>query len=295
MVLKKKLDPKVILFNGAAAVIMGSAAVVHLKSVLFPPGIPVCSERYNRTITFTLERQGKLLSASDIQSIMAGRDYGVLDNFAVERIEGAPSKSVIGVDIKSGSAHPQNEAGTPGGIAFPWKPRAIPAGATSACLAYSVFLPADFEFEAGGTLPGIFGVRTGDLSEKADRFDTRVEWVDGGQAIHFMMIAAETSAGFYRSFAEQRFVLPRGRWVRLEQEVVLNEPGQSNAAVRFWMDGVLVSENKEAELRTRDDVLISGVAADVHFGIQKTEGDYPYARAKKNERVMLSPFELKFE
>ncbi len=289
----KKLNTKVILFNAAAVLVMGSAAVVQARNWLFPPQIAACSERYLRTITFTLERSGALLSASDIQASTSGMDYGVLDNFTVKRLKNGPAPVAMGIEIKPGTQQANHDNGQPGGISFPWKPRALPADTSATCLSYSVFLPADFDFETGGTLPGVFGARPDELSEKPDRFEVRVEWVNEGQSQQFMMLSTKQGSGFFRSQPDVRTAIPRGEWVKIEQEIVLNDPGIQNAIVRYWVNGVLKSENKEAELRVAPDVTIVGVAAELYFGTQRTDGDFPAGRSKKTEQIWLSPFELR--
>ena len=83
--------------------------------------------------------------------------------------------------------------------------------------------------------------------------------------------------------------LPRGRWVRVDQEVVLNTPKQSDGAARLWLDGKLEIEVKAVDIRDDANMAISGAVGDVFFGGSGTHG-----KASKEAVVWLSPFELRW-
>ena len=85
-----------------------------------------------------------------------------------------------------------------------------------------------------------------------------------------------------------------GRWVRIDQEVVLNTPGQDDGAVRLWVDGTLRTQLPKAVLRHSADVGIQGVMADVYFGGQVYDGRVSEGKALKDEQVQLTPFELRW-
>ena len=285
-----KLTPKVILFNAAAVLVMGAAVVVQLRDLVNPAQSQVCSGRYNKVVNFGLERQGQLLTASDIQSTAVGRDFGVMDNYSARMLKDGPAKAALGVRIAAGTAQPNNPNLPAGGLSFPWIPRVIPANASAACLGYNIFLPADFEFDAGGTLPGISGRR----ADGVDRFDTYVEWGSNGEVNQFVLQTSTKGTEHLRTSALSAAALPRGRWVRIDQEVVMNQAGAFDGIMRLWVDGALRSEHKQTEYRTVAEVSIEGVAADVYFGTQPTYQNFPAARARKAEQIWLTPFELRW-
>jgi hypothetical protein len=89
--------------------------------------------------------------------------------------------------------------------------------------------------------------------------------------------------------AAKEVIIPRGKWVRIDQEVVLNTPQKQDGLVRLWVDGSLRIEGKEAELRYSREVGFTGVMGDVHFG-----GNFMGGVARKDETVWLTPFELRW-
>ena len=73
-----------------------------------------------------------------------------------------------------------------------------------------------------------------------------------------------------------------GRWTKIEQEVVLNDPGQKNGTLRLWLDGELIAENQRVELRKDDKVMLTGVLAAIG-----------YERAPPQDSMLrLSPVEI---
>ena len=86
----KMPDAKVIVFNAAAVLITGAAVVGLLRSVLIKPTSVPCSERYHHSTAFALERGGVLLTAADLQSRLAGKDVGVIDNVSIARVADWP-------------------------------------------------------------------------------------------------------------------------------------------------------------------------------------------------------------
>ena len=64
------------------------------------------------------------------------------------------------------------------GLAFAWDPRSV-RGKTAACLAYSVLLPAGFQFHHGGVLPGIRGSE--DADQLKEGFMALLAWRRNGR------------------------------------------------------------------------------------------------------------------
>lgn len=80
--------------------------------------------------------------------------------------------------------------------------------------------------------------------------------------------------------------LPKGRWLRVNQEIALNTPGESDGIVRLWIDGKLVVDRTDVRLRSDKSVTFTGVAARAHM-----LGDTA-TPAQKDSSITLTPFEL---
>jgi hypothetical protein len=282
---RKTPDAKVILFN-AAAVMIGVAAVAGVvRSFVFSPTSAPCSERYTSSTSFALERAGVLLSAADLQAGLGGKDVGVIENLAIARHRDAPAPVAMTVSLPKGSAFPQASTSPKGGMSFPWETRLL-RGKTAACLSYSVLVPADFEFGRGGALPGLGG---GDAEARtADRFVARTAWRHGGSG--GATLRRQSGGETHSTIADRDgFAFPRGRWVRLEQEVVLNTPKQADGILRVWADGRLAVERSDVTYRLRPEVTLSGVAVDVFYGSEEGGGLAP-----ADAKVSLTPLELRW-
>jgi hypothetical protein len=233
---------------------------------------------------FALERGGAVLTSAELQAMSGGRDAGVIDNVSVVRKEG-PASLAMAVGLPKGSASPHRASGTKGGMSFPWEPRAL-SGKASACLAYHVFFPADFDFGRGGRLPGLGGAEPG---EHGDGFVASLVWRPNGGGSAGVRV---NKGGNSQTTIQERsdFTYPRGRWVRLEQEVVLNAPNASDGVLRVWVDGVLTVERTDATYRSKAGVTLSSVMADAHYSGGDAAGSAP-----KDTKLWLSPFEIRWQ
>ena len=91
------------------------------------------------------------------------------------------------------------------------------------------------------------------------------------------------------TLGSEGFAFSRGRWSKIEQEVVLNTPKQANGKLVVWIDGTMVGEHSDLVLRADPSVAVTGVAADVFY-----RGDDAAAIVSKDATVRLSPFELRW-
>jgi len=82
----------------------------------------------------------------------------------------------------------------------------------------------------------------------------------------------------------------KGRWIRIEQEIVLNAPKKSDGIVRVWADGVLMAERTDIAFRSKAETSLSSVLADVHYGSAEAAGG-----AVKDASIWLSPLELRWQ
>ena len=284
----KTFSNRAIGINVGAGLIIAVAAVTFLQKSFSRPYVEVCATRYNRQITMRLDRDGVALPLPELQSVANGQDEGLLDNLSIAQFAEGPTKFAMSVKLANGTVAQRAATGTPGGISLPWIPSLLEQP-QAACLSYSVYLPADFDFGGGGTLPGLFATINNGQYADTPHLGANLAWHAEGVPAMFVdsrMPDAQNNA-VYSTYERH---LPRGRWVRVDQEIVLNTPGQSDGAVRMWFDGQLETEIKAAELRLSPDVSIAGVAGDVFFG---GSGTYGYARA--DSTIWLSPFELRWK
>jgi hypothetical protein len=281
----KMPETKVVVFNAAAVLITAGAVVGLVRALIVSPTAVPCSQRYTSSTVFALQRGGVVLTAADLQSRLGGEDAGVIDNLSIAKLKDGPAPVGMSVRLPKGSASPLQPDSPKGGVSFPWEPRPV-QGKTAACLSYSVLLPADFQFNRGGSLPGISGAGTGLPSP--DVFAARMMWREGGRGGVTLRV---TSSGETRSAPGDResFPFPRGRWVKLEQEVVLNTPKQADGVLRVWVDGKLAVERGDLSYRATAGVTVTGVAADVFYGTGDGGGTSP-----ADTMVSITPFDIRW-
>ncbi|MBX9589892.1 MAG: hypothetical protein K2X43_11340 [Hyphomonadaceae bacterium] len=278
---------KIIVFNAAAGLVGLAALVTAVRSVLMPAATPPCAERYHNMTAFPLERAGVALSAADLQAGLGGRDVGVVDNVSIGPVPNAPAPLAMAVVLGRAQASPRGTAEPHGGTTFPWEPRVL-QGKTHACLSYRVLFPAGFDFQRGGALPGLAGASTG--GESGDRFLARLAW--RAKAAPGAVVRV-TENGTTRTLAAEResVALPDGKWVKLEEEVVLNTPGRTDGILRVWIDDTLAIERTDMTYRAKPDVTLSAVAVEV-FTVPGV--DDARATAAKDAKVWLTPFEVRW-
>ena len=78
------------------------------------------------------------------------------------------------------------------------------------------------------------------------------------------------------------FTLPLGTWVRVEQEVVLNEPGQEDGVLRLWFDGDLKLDTT-ADYRDQP-ARLTGVVSEV------VPVDQDVSPKAKDHKISITPF-----
>ena len=278
----------VMLFNGAAAVLIVGSIGYALKTTLISDSIPPCSsaervgsERYPRGMQMALENGGRPLTPADIQARALGTDWGLLERTKVTQVSDAPAKVAIEYTVTHQKAGDRDEAAGREGAGFVWAPRAMQA-AKSACLAYSMFVPDGFDFGAGGRLPGFLGwSKPKEGEEQGQSFQAMPNWDNVGAVGPALLIGiADGSNGWNRFGA---FEMTRGRWVAIEQEIVMNTPGESDGIVRTWVNGSLAVDARTA-FNAKEPVSLTGVLAEV------SAVGAPVDAKAKNQRVSVTPF-----
>ncbi|MGB7439660.1 MAG: polysaccharide lyase [Coleofasciculaceae cyanobacterium] len=134
-------------------------------------------------------------------------------------------------------------------------------------LSYYVRFSENFNFVKGGKLPGLFGGSTangGNIPDGTDGFSTRFMWRRQGDGELYAYLP--TSNNYGTSIGRGNWQFQPGVWHHLEQEVILNEPGQENGRVRVWVDGTEVLEEDGLTFRSVDELKLEGIFFSTFFG-----------------------------
>jgi hypothetical protein len=270
-----------LIFNGIGAliglIVVGYVAYSALHTETEPP----CSGRYPPPTRFALQTSdGALLSPIELQARAGLNEWGVMENATVVPTAEAPTGAALEVKLATIAEGEPEPARRANGVDFRWSPHGV-APAHAACLSYSVWLPDGFAFNEGGILPGIIGASPGTAAgqaKEATRFGARLQWRADGTG---ELTVAVPGSG-YRPIIQRAIPLPTGRWIGVEQEVVLNTPGEANGVVRLWADGEIKAEAKGLALRTEESAKITGVLADIGY----------LREPAKASALRLSPFEF---
>lgn len=275
-----------ILFNGAALLILGTSVAAAVRYTFMSDDIVACSTRYEHGTQFSLTQPGgELLTPADLQARSAGTDWGLIENTRVIEARGGAAKQAIEVRFT-----PAKTSATPAdgkmGMGFSWMPRGAGKPA-AACLTYSVFLSKDFDFAKGGRLPGFVASAGTQDAAAAGTVSSRIAWRESGGLELRAQIADWLEPR--RVTGDKIYMLPRGQWVSLEQEIVLNTPGAKDGALRVWADGALVLEKTGLVIRDKAQTQISGVLAETTLSAQAG------TTLPKDQKILLSPPELRWQ
>ncbi len=277
-----------ILLNGAAALVAVASVVTLGRSIIGADQLVTCRERYTNALQWPLQREnGELYTSFDLQARLGSTDWGLIERVSVVRADN-PGKSALMFDLtrpdKAGEARSTSTA-APAGAGFEWLPRSI-NGSRAGCASFTVRFEPEFAFNSGGRLPGIRGGRTSEDRNGPNAFSTRLAWTsDGHLNIHAQMPGLASSRGVANERGQ--VTIPRGRWITVDQEVVLNTPGRSDGIVRVWLDGSLAIENRSVNFRTDEESGIRGLLAEVAYGRQPLQSD-------PKGQVSLAQFEFRW-
>lgn len=275
---------------GIAGGVFGVITVgLMIQSQLAPETYPACSERYAQAGMFSLERSsGTLLGPAELQSKLAGREWGVLHNIAITSDKSTERDVSLTVNFKPGGKANFAARRAPSGVGFKWEPGHL-RKASAACLSYAVRFPETFKFAHGGTLPGLFGASKYANPTETEAFSARMRWLGHGK-VGVQPITPKQRTGRMMVLDEQWLELPRGKWINIEQEVVLNAPGQQDGALRIWIDGRLHMNLGGLTFRKDGKTGFKGVIANTHYA----NGDMDWAPAPAATKVKLSPMIMRW-
>ena len=284
-----KLDTRSILFNGAGVLLFAGLGFYIVRSFIVTESMEQCTNRYDTLTEFVLDNGAGPLTPVQLVGTIGASQRGIVRNAKVVKVKGVSSGNALKVALRPDP--PGTESGTGNGIGFVWTPRDF-KDATAACLSYAVYVPKSFDFGNGGFLPGVFGGRPMTLREASDgksALAQRVVWrVNGRGNLFAQMPDHDLTRGAY--LAQEGFKFPRGRWVRIEKEIVLNDVGKWNGVSRLWIDGEIVASKERLTWRKSKELFLTGVQADIGYGIPQR--DVP--RPAKPGQLFVSQLELRW-
>ncbi len=291
------------LFNiGSGGLLLLGIGLAMQSSFTPKPETPLCEARYAGGVLFSYTRQGAPLTPEDLQARLAGLDRGIVSNARIVKDAAVANGFALEVALKRAKADEDEQARS--GIGYTWVPRQL-ASASAVCLSYNVWVPEDFKPGEGGVLPGL--VSDGQSAShdpeqatskpdpaddsqaaavKAPPFSMRVQWRNDNTLMLWQVPNIGGSGGIALDTAKA--ALKPGQWVRIEQEAVLNTPGQTNGTLRTWVNGKLLVERFDIGFRKDDMQSFQAIAGNVHHlrGMS-------WAPAPAETRLRLSPLELR--
>lgn len=267
----RQLNTNAILFNAAGSAVVLFVVAYIGYNAFHTDEIARCTSRYPAGKQFAFDDgEGKPLTPIELQGRVGVREWGILKNSEIVRSPGGPGGTSLDVKLSSQDENPDNDQDQQdqdqsdrSGVGFLW-PSSELSGAKSACLSYSVLLPPEFTFAEAGRLPGLYGAPDAaglDEQTSDQAFAARLGWSKGGEMGADVRAGSE---GFWTGM-RSRAKWPTGRWVPVEQEIVLDQPSNGKGTLRVWVDGKLAVENRDVKFRAGDEQGLSGVVADIGY------------------------------
>lgn len=243
-----------------------------------------CSTRVPVATLMSLQRpDGQPLTPGELQARAGFGERGVIDKTAIRRADG--TRPFV-LDVALGGPQQQDT-----GAGFFWAPAGVGKAAT-ACLAYQVLVPADFDYGAGGTLPGFYGELNSSAHGNGQTgLSTRVAWDREGDIklqVNLSEVMGPMASSEPITLASST-QFPRGRWVNIEQELVFNSPNSKDGVLRMWIDGRLRIDETTVAWRGTNSVHLMGSLVDVSYLPRKGDADV------KASRLTLSPLRLAWQ
>ncbi|MFG6157239.1 polysaccharide lyase [Halomonas sp. 1390] len=230
------------------------------------PKVEACSERYRQVATPRPDPSAEDARQGVRQGFATTRSWGVDTNVELLDAEATGlGESGLRVHYPAGTSSPGDTQ--QGGAGFYSAPAGV-AGAERACLTYRVRFEPGFDFVKGGKLPGLFGGEAPSGGEEVNGetgFSMRFMWRQAGQGELYEYVASKDEE-YGASVGRGLWSFPTGEWVTVEQELVLNTPGEENGLARVWINGVPVLEQGNIVYRTTNEVTIDGLMFSTFFG-----------------------------
>lgn len=230
--------------------------------------VPVCSARFGVPTQMSFQKaDGSVLSPPEFQARVGIDERGVIEKTRMTRVIG--DKPLL-LNIALGGPSSEDT-----GVRFGWTLPGIDK-ASGACLVYNVLVPSDFNFANGGKLPGLVSQSNGPVADDdVGGFHAALSWNDQGNLTQFVEYHGSSAALIKTPNLSQTTaaLLHRGKWVRIEQEVVLNRPDATDGILRLWVDGRLVSDSPQIGLRPHGGLNLKGMLADIGYFASHLPGD----------------------
>ncbi|TAA46054.1 polysaccharide lyase [Corallincola spongiicola] len=235
-----------VLTIAALSVLIGMPSVAHSAD----------SCQLVRDINFN-NRSGSFKSYTQA---MATADFGTLEKNAAGDVRGLDrpgttwrARNAVGNGVLR-TNYPANIAGgTNSGILFDQKF----AAADEAVMQYRIKFGENFEWAAGGKLPGLAGGTgripvgcTQNLNTIENGFSARLMWRKRGDLVVYTYFPnrlepRQGNCGIDYKFAE----VEDNRWYTIRQYIKLNTPGQKNGVLRMEIDGEVGLDMRDVEYR----------------------------------------------
>lgn len=284
-----KLTPQSIAFHSTGFILFAGTLTFVVRGLFVSEVVEPCSKRYSSVTEFTVDYGKGPLTPAQLIAMIGASQRGISQNAKVVRVKGVPGQRALRVELNQGdevTKVPEDN----NGIRFRWAPSNM-GGADAACLAYSVYLPKNFDFGGGGILPGLYAGQPLELSETSDgktAVAQRVVWRSGGGGnLYAQLPGYEVNGGAYLD--QKGIEVAKGRWVNVEQEMVLNTPGKADGISRVWFDGEMKVDNRWLDWRKSEKLQINGVLANVSYALPRRTVNPP-----KNTVVYITPMELRW-
>lgn len=246
--------------------------------------MPPCSSRFGVPTQMSFQKaDGAVLTPPEFQARVGINERGVIEKTRIDRVIG--EKPLI-LRVSLGGVSSDDT-----GARFGWTLPGVEKAA-GACLVYNVFVPADFAFGNGGTLPGLYGQSNGPVADDAViGVDAAISWNDHGNLTQSVLFSGPTAAlkKAHNMYYSTETALPRGRWARIEQEAVLNSPDATDGVARLWVDGRLVLEQVQVTWRSHPGIRWAGTLADVRYLTSNAAED------RKPTYLQLTPPQLSWK
>jgi hypothetical protein len=273
-----------LIFNTVGALIGLTILAYVVYSLTHTERESPCSGRYPAPLRFSLHTsKGVLMSPIELQAHVGLNEWGVIENAKVVEDADAPGGAALEAKLADVPDSETQEGRRANGLYFRWTPQQVRA-ANAVCLSYKLWLPDEFTFGGGGRLPGPFGGPPGGGiggPDTGNRFAARPQWGLGGE----MRFDAAATGSRFLPVNQRAFPLPKGRWMRIEQEMVLNTPGEATGIARLWLDGALKAEDTHLALRKDAGEMVLGVLAAIGY----------FRTPAKPGTLRIAPFELSWK
>ena len=226
-----------------------------------------CSERL-QPVPFLPLQPGIPAADALLRSHGALRMVGVEENVRVHRAGNDGQLLRVRYPKGSASFSVSRGANRPLGGAAYYGPVAHESSVSALCVRYRVRFPTGFDFVKGGKLPGLYAGSPpsgGDRVTGENGWSVRLMWRRGGKGELYEYIYNK-GGDYGLSVGRGSFRFARGRWVAVELEVVLNQPGRRNGIARLWVDDKAVIEQRGVVYRTRETGATAGLMFSTFFG-----------------------------